>query len=212
MYDAFYRLTNPLEQIRAYVFDVVRSTVPKINLDDVFDQKDEIAKAVKSDLAQTMPSYGYHILQTLVTDIEPDSRVKSAMNEINAAQRQRVAAADKAEAEKILVVKAAEADAESKYLAGVGISRQRQAIVNGLRDSVQAFTREISDVSPRDVLEIMMMTQYFDMMKDVGSNSKTSTVFVPNTPGAVSDVSSQIRNAFLQAGAGMPAEQQKMRR
>eukprot|EP00894_Picocystis_sp_ML_P003959 jgi/Pico_ML_1/54476/g4817.t2 len=171
VYDAFYRLTNPLEQIRAYVFDVVRSTVPKINLDDVFDQKDEIAKAVKSDLAQTMPSYGYHILQTLVTDIEPDSRVKSAMNEINAAQRQRVAAADKAEAEKILVVKAAEADAESKYLAG-----------------------------------------YFDMMKDVGSNSKTSTVFVPNTPGAVSDVSSQIRNAFLQAGAGMPAEQQKMRR
>lgn len=211
VYDAFYRLTNPLEQIRAYVFDVVRSTVPKINLDDVFDQKDEIAKAVKTDLAQTMPSYGYHILQTLVTDIEPDSRVKSSMNEINAAQRQRVAAADKAEAEKILVVKGAEADAESKYLAGVGISRQRQAIVNGLRDSVQAFTREITDVSPRDVLEIMMMTQYFDMMKDVGSNSRTSTIFVPNTPGAVSDVSSQIRNGFLQAAAGMP-EQQNMRR
>lgn len=212
VYDAFYRLTNPLEQIRAYVFDVVRSAVPKINLDDVFDQKDEIARAVKTDLAQTMPSYGYHILQTLVTDIEPDARVKSAMNEINAAQRQRVAAADKAEAEKILVVKGAEADAESKYLAGVGISRQRQAIVNGLRESVVAFNREVSDVSPRDVLEIMMMTQYFDMMKDVGSNPKASTVFVPNTPGAVSDVSAQIRNAFLQASAATPAAQQMMSR
>mmetsp|Transcript_17698 Transcript_17698/g.28649 ORF Transcript_17698/g.28649 Transcript_17698/m.28649 type:complete len:220 (+) Transcript_17698:544-1203(+) len=128
VYNAFYKLTNPHSQVTAFVFDVIRSTVPKIILDDVFDSKDEIADAVKKELANTMPGFGYNILQTLVTDITPDAKVKQAMNEINAAQRTRVAATDKAEADKILVVKAAEADAESKYLAGVGVARQRQAV------------------------------------------------------------------------------------
>lgn len=200
-YEAFYKLTNPRAQITSYVFDVVRSTVPKIILDDVFDSKDEIAQAVKQELSKTMPGYGYSILQTLVTDISPDLRVKNAMNEINAAQRTRQAATDKAEAEKILVVKAAEADAESKYLQGVGISRQRQAIIGGLQESVVKFTDQVGGITPKDVLELMMMTQYFDMMKDIGEKSGGTCIFVPHTPGVVGEIGSQIRNSFLQAAA-----------
>jgi len=200
-YDAFYRLTNPDQQIKAYVFDVVRASVPKIPLDEVFETKEEIAQAVQEELEKVMAGYGYHILQALITDIDPDKRVKEAMNNINAAQRLRVAAADKAEAEKIMVVKAAEADAESKHLAGVGVARQRAAIIQGLRDSVVGFAHEVEGTSAKEVMDLVLITQYFDTLKEIGANGRSNTVFIPHSPGAVESIADQIRNGFLQ-GAG----------
>lgn len=204
LYDAFYKLTDSREQIRSYVFDVVRSTVPRIKLDDVFESKEEIAISVKEMLSKSMEGFGYQIMNTLVTDIAPDARVKQAMNEINAAQRARVAAQDRAEADKIMVVKAAEADAESKYLAGTGMARQRQAIIAGLRESVVDFQEAVDGITSRDVLEMMMMTQYFDTMKDVGTNGGNSTIFVPSGPGAVGEAAHAIRNGLMQATAANP--------
>jgi regulator of protease activity HflC (stomatin/prohibitin superfamily) len=203
MYDAFYKLTDSREQIRSYIFDVVRSTVPRINLDDVFTTKEEIALEVKSMLQKAMTEFGFTIIQTLVTDIAPDSKVKIAMNEINAAQRQRVAAQDRAEAEKIMVVKAAEADAEAKYLAGTGIARQRQAIINGLKESVVHFQAEVDGINSKDVMEMMMMTQYFDTMKEVGCSNGNSTIFVPSGPGAVADTAAAVRSGIMQGNAMM---------
>lgn len=197
--DAFYRLSNPTTQIKAYVFDVIRACVPKLNLDDVFEQKNEIAKSVEEELDKAMTAYGYEILQTLIIDIEPDQQVKRAMNEINAAARMRVAASEKAEAEKIIQIKRAEGEAESKYLSGLGIARQRQAIVDGLRDSVLGFAGNVPGTSAKDVLDMVMMTQYFDTMRDIGATSKASAVFIPHGPGAVADVATQIRNGLLQA-------------
>lgn len=201
VYDAFYRLTNSHQQISSYIFDVVRATVPKMNLDDVFLEKEAIAQNVKDELSKSMYEYGFTIIQALVNDITPADKVKQAMNEINAAQRLRVAAFENAEANKVKVVKAAEADAEAKYLAGLGIARQRQAIVNGLRESVKEFASEVQDIGSRDVLELMLMTQYFDVLKDVGASNKSSTVFIPHSPGNLSDISGQMRNAFMQAAA-----------
>jgi len=201
LYDAFYKLTDSREQIRSYVFDSVRSSVPKIILDDVFTQKEEIAVTIKQELQKSMESFGYIIIQALVTDIAPDPKVKQAMNEINAAQRLRVAATDKAEAEKIMVVKQAEADAEAKYLAGTGIARQRQAIVNGLRESVMHFQQDVKDINSKDVMDMMMMTQYFDAMREIGVQSGANTIFMPHTPGVVGDISNQIRSGMVQAQA-----------
>lgn len=197
--DAFYRLSNTREQIQSYVFDVIRASVPKMNLDDVFEQKNEIAKAVEDELEKAMSMYGYEIVQTLIVDIEPDEHVKRAMNEINAAARMRMAANEKAEAEKILQIKRAEGDAESKYLAGMGIARQRQAIVDGLRDSVLAFSDNVPGTSAKDVMDMVLVTQYFDTMKEIGASSKSSSVFIPHGPGAVRDIATQIRDGQLQA-------------
>lgn len=197
--DAFYKLSNTREQIQSYVFDVIRATVPKLGLDDAFEQKNEIAKAVKEELEKAMSTYGYEIVQTLIVDIEPDDRVKRAMNEINAAARMRVAASEKAEAEKILQIKKAEGEAESKYLAGVGIARQRQAIVDGLRDSVLAFSENVPGTTAKDIMDMVLVTQYFDTMREIGASSKSSSVFIPHGPGAVKDVSAQIRDGLLQA-------------
>ncbi|KAG6551422.1 hypothetical protein Mapa_007068 [Marchantia paleacea] len=199
--DAFYELQNPREQIQSYVFDVVRACVPKMNLDDVFEQKDEVAKSVSEELEKVMSNYGYSIEQTLIVDIEPDATVRRAMNEINAAQRMRMAAVEKAEAEKILQVKRAEAEAEAKYLSGVGIARQRQAITNGLRDSVLAFSHNVPGTSAKDVMDMVLITQYFDTMKELGSSSRNTTVFIPHGPGHVSDIADQIRNGLLQGKA-----------
>ncbi|CAL5227031.1 g9926 [Coccomyxa viridis] len=199
-YDAFYRLSNTEQQITSYVFDVVRAIVPKIILDDVFTAKTEIAAEVKEALQKSMESFGFIIIETLVTDIEPDQKVRAAMNEINAAQRMRMAAKEKAEADRVMVVTRAQGDAEAKYLEGQGIARQRQAIVNGLRDSVMDFEKGVSDVQSRDVIEMMMITQYFDMLKDVGS--KNATIFIPSNPGHVGDLSAEMRNGFLQGMAG----------
>lgn len=196
--DAFYKLTNPRSQIQAYVFDVVRASVPKLDLDRVFEVKNEIAAAVDEELEKAMKTYGYEIVQTLIVDVEPDATVKRAMNEINAAQRLRMAANEKAEAEKILMVKKAEGDAQSKYLAGVGVARQRQAIVDGLRESVLTFSADVPGTGPKDVLDMVMLTQYFDTMKDIGARSKSSAVFLPHGPAAVADVAQQVRNGILQ--------------
>ena len=197
--DAFYKLSNTKAQIQAYVFDVIRACVPKMDLDSSFEQKNDIAKAVEDELEKAMSAYGYEIVQTLIVDIEPDVHVKRAMNEINAAARMRVAATEKAEAEKILQIKRAEGEAESKYLSGVGIARQRQAIVDGLRDSVIAFSENVPGTSAKDVMDMVLVTQYFDTMKEIGATSKSSAVFIPHGPGAVRDVASQIRDGLLQA-------------
>ncbi|KAG5050594.1 hypothetical protein AAZX31_02G020300 [Glycine max] len=199
--DAYYKLTNTKAQIQSYVFDVIRATVPKMELDAVFEQKNTIAKAVDEELGKAMSAYGYEIVQTLIVDIVPDEHVKKAMNEINAAARLRVATNDKAEAEKIMQIKRAEGDAESKYLAGLGVSRQRQAIVDGLRDSVLAFSGNVPGTSSKDIMDMVLMTQYFDTMKEIGASSKSNAVFIPHGPGAVSDVASQVRNGLLQGNA-----------
>lgn len=201
LYDAFYKLTDSRAQIMSYVFDEVRAQVPKIPLDEVFLAKEEIALAIKAELTKSMSGFGYAIIQTLITDIEPAAKVKAAMNEINAAQRLRLAAYEHSEGEKIRVVKAAEADAEAKYLAGQGIARQRQAIMAGLKESVQSFQNEVSEVGSRDVLTLMLLTQYFDAIKEIGVSGKATTVFVPSNPGAVADLASQMRSGILQADA-----------
>ena len=197
VYDAFYKLDDPVNQIKAFVFDVVRARVPKIKLDDVFEKKDEIAGAVKNELSQVMDDFGYGIVKTLVTDIDPDAKVKEAMNEINAAQRMRAAATEKGEAEKIMQVKAAEADAEAKALSGKGVADQRQAIVEGLRESVDEFQKTVPGTSPQDVMNLILMTQYFDMLKDIGQSSKANTILIPHSPGHVADISSQLRDAII---------------
>lgn len=203
IYDAFYRLQEPYVQISSYVFDVVRAAVPLLYIDDVFEQKEEIAEQVKGRLQVVMQSFGFHIVQALVTDISPNIKVKDAMNEINAATRSKQAAKEKAEADKIVLVKQAEADAESKYLQGTGIAKQRKAIVDGLRDSVDSFSHTVSGMSAKDVLELVLVTQYFDTMKDIGTSSRAKTIFVPNNPGALANITEDIRQGFMQGQAGM---------
>jgi regulator of protease activity HflC (stomatin/prohibitin superfamily) len=205
VYDAYYRLTDPQAQIRSYVYDSVRSAVPKMELDSAFEAKDDIAIAVKENLQSVMEDYGYSILQTLVTDMDPDRRVKDAMNEINSSKRIREAATHKAEADKILQVKAAEAEAESKYLSGVGVARQRQAIVAGLRDSISEFSEQVQGASPKDAMDLLLLTQYFDALTSIGSSSKATTIFLPHDPASVGQVASAMRNGFMQGEAASMA-------
>jgi regulator of protease activity HflC (stomatin/prohibitin superfamily) len=199
VYDAFYKLDNATRQITSFVFDVVRARVPKIKLDDVFEKKDDIANIVKIELAQVMDGFGYGILKALVTDIEPDPRVKQSMNEINAAQRLRVAATEKGEADRILKVKAAEGDAQSKALQGRGIADQRQAIVAGLRDSVDEFRRSVPGTTAKDVMNLVLMTQYFDMLKEIGASSRTNAILIPHSPGYLTSLTEQMRSAMIEA-------------
>ena len=197
VFNAFYRLSDAATQIRSFVFDVVRARVPNIAIDDVFQRKDDIAEAVKAELSEVMGGFGYGIVKTLVTDIDPDAHVKAAMNEINAAQRMRVAAQERGEAEKILRVKAAEADAQAKALAGKGIAEQRRAIVEGLRESVDEFQRTVPGTSAQDVMNLVLMTQYFDTLKEIGATSPTNTILIPHSPGALADISAQLRDAMI---------------
>ncbi len=199
VYDAFYKLENATLQITSFVFDVVRARVPKIKLDDVFEKKDEIADIVKSELAQVMDGFGYGILKALVTDIDPDAKVKESMNEINAAQRMRLAATEKGEADRILKVKAAEGDAQSKALQGRGISEQRKAIVAGLRESVDEFQKSVPGTTAKDVMNLVLMTQYFDMLKEIGSSSRTNAILIPHSPGNLASLTEQMRNAMIEA-------------
>ncbi|KAH0747631.1 hypothetical protein AABB24_019130 [Solanum stoloniferum] len=199
--DAFYELQNPREQIQAYVFDVVRAHVPKLNLDELFEQKDEVAKAVLEELEKVMGAYGYNIEHILMVDIIPDSSVRKAMNEINAAQRMQLASVYKGEAEKILQVKKAEAEAEAKYLGGVGVARQRQAITDGLRENILNFSHKVEGTSAKEVMDLIMITQYFDTIKELGNSSKNTTVFLPHGPGHVRDISQQIRNGMMEAAS-----------
>jgi regulator of protease activity HflC (stomatin/prohibitin superfamily) len=196
VHEAYYRLTDPAQQIRAYVDDVIRSTLPKLELDEAFQSKDTVARSVKESLDKVMHDYGYEIKQALVTDLSPDGKVKSAMNEINAQKRLRESANHKAEANKIIQIKAAEAEAEAKYLGGVGVARQRQAIVQGFRDSVVEFSGNVDGISPKDVMNLMMITQYLDMLKDVGCTASRDTLFVPHTPNALTDIQMQIKQGL----------------
>lgn len=197
---AFYRLSDPHKQMEAYIDDVVRSFVPKMTLDDLFESKDEMSIQCKNHIEEEMDSYGYRILRTLVTDIRPDARVQSAMNEINAAQRLRVAAVDKAEATKIALVKNAEAEAESMRLHGVGLSQQRAAIVKGYEDSVGHFATSMN-VSPNEAMIMTLTTQYFDMLKDIGTHNGTNTIFIPQSSGGTSSIIDSLRTAILEGGA-----------
>merc|ERR1740116_701302 len=172
-FDAFYKLANPEIQIQAYVFDVVRSELPKMELDESFSNKEQLANEVKHHLDETMMSFGYSIIKALVTDISPDARVKMSMNEINASRRLREAAKEKAEADKIV---------------------QRQAIVGGLQDSIIEFSGEIAGTTPKDVMDLLLLTQYFDMLKDVGSSgSGGKTLFLPHAPSAVGDLQDSLK-------------------
>jgi regulator of protease activity HflC (stomatin/prohibitin superfamily) len=195
--DSFYKLQDHVEQIRSYVLDVVRAKVPRMDLDEVFEKKDDVGVAVKSELDASMKTYGFEIPNALVTDVDPDEKVKTAMNEIQAQQRLQVAANAKGEANKILVVKNAEAEAESKRLQGEGIAKQRRAIVDGLRDSIDAFKEKIDGVSAGDVLNLVLLTQYFDTMKDIGVSSGSKVILMPHSPGGMSDISTELRTAIL---------------
>lgn len=197
IYEAFYKLEDPSMQINSYVFDVVRARVPKINLDDLFEKKDEIALAVKQELNETMVGFGFEIMNALVTDIEPDPKVKDSMNEINAAQRLRVAANEKGEAEKILKVKSAEAEAQSKALQGKGIADQRKAIIEGLRESVDDFQKSIPGSSANDVMNLVLLTQYFDTLKEMTASSKSNTILMPHSPSGMQDIATQIRESII---------------
>lgn len=199
VFEACYSLQNPEYQIKAFIFDLVRAQVPKLNLDDVFSKKDDIANAVKAELAKPMAEFGYSIIETLVTDINPDQNVKAAMNEINTAQRLRVAATEKGEAEKILKVKQAEAEAEASILHGKGIAGQRQAIIEGLSQSVEEFVRQLPGTQPSHVMDMVLLIQYIDTLKEIGANSKSNVVFVPHSPGNVADLSDQIRESIFAA-------------
>ena len=197
--EAFYRLQNPDAQITSYVYDTVRARVPKIILDSVFETKDDIAQAVNSELTEIMDDFGYGLVKTLVTDIDPDPNVKASMNQINAAQRLRLAAVEEAEADKIRVVKSAEAEAESKALQGKGIADQRLAIVNGLRESVTQFQENVDGTSAHDVMNLVLVTQYFDTLKDVGAQTGSSTILLPHSPAGMTDISQQMREAMITA-------------
>jgi len=199
VYEAFYKLQDPERQITSFVFDVVRARVPKIKLDDVFEKKDEIAIAVKEELEQVMDDFGYGIIKALVTDIDPDKKVKESMNEINAAQRMRVAASEKGEADRILKVKAAEADAQSKALHGKGMADQRKAIILGLKESVSDFKDSLPSTTEQDVLNLVLVTQYFDTIKDLGLSSHNNTIMIPHSPSAVGDIMQQVTNAIVTA-------------
>ena len=195
--DAFYRLRDPQSQIRAFVFDVVRGTLPKLELDAAFVSKNDIAEACETQLKEKMATFGYHIVNVLVTDLEPDARVKSSMNDINAASRLRIAAGEKAEGDKILAVKSAEADADSKYLSGQGVARQRKAVVDGLRASVTSFAEEVPGATSSDVLDLLLVTQYFDMLKEVGEKSKVSSMFIDHSPTAVADLRGSLKAKMM---------------
>ncbi|MFN7662666.1 MAG: SPFH domain-containing protein [Alphaproteobacteria bacterium] len=199
IFEAYYRLENPVHQIQAYVFDVVRAKVPNIHLDDLFSKKDEIAIDVKQELHETMSGLGYDILKALVTDIQPDKNVKNAMNEINTAQRLREAAQEKAEADKIMRVKQAEAEAEASILHGKGIAGQRQAIIEGLGQSVEDLQKASPKLKSTEIMEMVLVIQYLDMLREVGSSSKTNTLFMNHAPQSVQDIGQQIRETIFAA-------------
>jgi len=197
VYDAFYKLSDPVAQIKSYVEQVILGHVPGMTLDEVFASQSSIAAAVKQELDSDMAAFGYEIVNVLVTDIVPDAKVKSAMNDINAAQREQVAATARGEADKILVVKKAEAEAESKALQGQGIANQRKAIVEGLQNSIEQFQKAVEGATPKDVMQLVLVTQYFDTLKSIGENDKTNTLFLAHSPSAVKEVSDQILESML---------------
>jgi regulator of protease activity HflC (stomatin/prohibitin superfamily) len=192
--EAYYELDDPEDQIKAHVENVILSYIPKIDLDETYQQEDQIAKRIKESLSMVMAKFGYSIENALVTKIVPADAVVKAMNDINAARREKVATEARAEAQKITLVRQAEAEAEAKALAGQGVARERKAIVDGLRDSVLNFEEGIKGVDPHEVMALLMMTQYFDALRDIGAVS--NTILMPHSPSAVTDLYVQLRNAI----------------
>jgi len=181
VYEAYYKLSQPHAQIEAHVSASIRARAPKIPLDALFEIKEDLARGVAEELEKAMTTCGFAIMDVLITDIDPDASVKHAMNEINSSERLRVAAMAKAEAAKILKVKEAEADAEARHLAGKGIALARQEIVKGLEESVSAFTSHVAGTNPSDIMRLILTTQYFDTMKEVGANSRSNIVYIPHS-------------------------------
>jgi regulator of protease activity HflC (stomatin/prohibitin superfamily) len=197
-FEAFYRLTNPVQQITAHVFDAVRSQVPVMTLDHVFEKKSDIEEAVSAGLKTKINAFGYDIDGSPVTDIAPDEKDRAAMNEINAASRLREAAEQQGEAIKIKTVKAAEAEKESKKLQGEGIAAERIAIAEGIRDSVAALLAvKDGGVSPEEAMRTLILTQYFDTLRTIGASSRATTVFLPHSPGGAADLQRQIAEAIM---------------
>jgi regulator of protease activity HflC (stomatin/prohibitin superfamily) len=194
VYDAFYKLQNPTEQITAYVFDTVRAEVPKMKLDEVFERKDDIAVAIRRELREAMNEYGYDIIKALVTDIDPDSEVKHAMNRINAAERNRIAAEHDGEAERIRIVAKARAEAESKRLQGQGIADQRREIAKGLEESVDILNKV--GINSQEASALIVVTQHYDTLQSMSEHSRSNLILLPNAPSAASDMLSQMVTSF----------------
>lgn len=194
VYDAFYKLQDPHDQITSYVFDVVRAEVPKLKLDDVFVKKDDIAIAVKRELQESMQEYGYNIIKTLVTDIDPDAQVKHAMNRINASEREKVAAEYEGEAERIRIVAKARAEAESKRLQGQGIADQRREIARGLEESVGALNNV--GISSQEASALIVVTQHYDTLQSIGEETNSNLILLPNSPQAASDMLNNMVTSF----------------
>ena len=194
VYEAFYILDFPHEQITSYVFDVVRAEVPKMKLDDVFVKKDDIANAVKSELQDAMLDYGYDIIKTLVTDIDPDSQVKAAMNRINASEREKIAAQFEGDAARILIVEKAKAEAESKRLQGMGIADQRREIARGLEESVEVLNKV--GINSQEASALIVVTQHYDTLQAIGEETNTNLILLPNSPQAGSDMLNNMVASF----------------
>ena len=210
VYEAFYKLDFPQDQITSYVFDVVRAVVPKMKLDDVFEKKDEIAIAVKGELNDAMINYGYDIIKTLVTDIDPDKEVKTAMNRINAAERQKVAAQYEGDAARILIVEKAKAEAESKRLQGQGIADQRREIARGLEESVDVLNNV--GINSQEASALIVVTQHYDTLQSIGEETNSNLILLPNSPQAGSDMLNNMVASFSasnQIGEAMKAENQR---
>ena len=197
VYDAFYKLDNPYAQITSYVFDVVRAEVPKLRLDDVFEKKDDIAIAVKSELQDAMNEYGFDIIKTLVTDIDPDEQVKHAMNRINASEREKVAAQYEGDAQRILIVEKAKAEAESKRLQGQGIADQRREIARGLEESVNVLNKV--GINSQEASALIVVTQHYDTLQAIGSLNNSNLILLPNSPQAAGDMLNNMVTSFSAA-------------
>lgn len=197
VYDAFYKLQNPQEQITAFIFDVVRAEVPKMKLDDVFVKKDEIAQAIQRDLKEAMLNYGYDIVKALVTDIDPDENVKIAMNRINAAEREKVAAQFEGDAQRILIVERAKAEAESKRLQGKGIADQRREIARGLEESVDVLNK--AGINSQEASALIVITQHYDTLQSIGADSSSNLILLPNNPNAASSMLNDMTASLLAA-------------
>ncbi|WP_350286735.1 SPFH domain-containing protein [uncultured Croceitalea sp.] len=205
VYDAFYKLEYPHDQITSFVFDVVRAEVPKMKLDDVFVKKDDIAIAVKRELQEYMSEYGYDIIKTLVTDIDPDAQVKQAMNRINASEREKIAAQFEGDAARILIVEKAKAEAESKRLQGQGIADQRREIARGLEESVEVLNKV--GINSQEASALIVVTQHYDTLQSIGEETNTNLILLPNSPQAGSDMLNNMVASFT--ASNMIGEQMK---
>tara|TARA_R110001583_G_scaffold1887_5_gene14345 strand:+ start:936 stop:1862 length:927 start_codon:yes stop_codon:yes gene_type:complete len=205
VYEAFYKLEYPHDQITSYVFDVVRAEVPKMKLDDVFVKKDDIAIAVKAELQDAMINYGYDIIKTLVTDIDPDAQVKAAMNRINASEREKIAAQFEGDAARILIVEKAKAEAESKRLQGQGIADQRREIARGLEESVEVLNKV--GINSQEASALIVVTQHYDTLQSIGEETNTNLILLPNSPQAGSDMLNNMVASFT--ASNMIGEQMK---